>query len=81
MLGEIPILASEQRLLDEAVGDDEEKSKEEEQSHKAGAKPRVLADGTYATESAYTSSAAARLEAVKSATKPPLRGNRLSRHR
>ena len=35
---------------------------------------RVLADGTYATESALTESkAAAKLEAVKGASKPPLR--------
>jgi hypothetical protein len=33
----------------------------------------VLADGTYATESAYTSTGAAGLQAVKSAAKPPLR--------
>ena len=72
VLGEIPILASEQKLLDEAGGDEDEKPKEEEV--KAGGKPKILADGTYATESAYTSSAAARLEAVKSAAKPPLRG-------
>ncbi|KAG1239767.1 hypothetical protein G6F68_018312 [Rhizopus microsporus] len=42
-----------------------------------GAAPRrILADGTYATESAYTessSAAEARLEAVKAAKKPPLR--------
>lgn len=37
-------------------------------------KTRVLADGTYATETTYTSNAdAARLEAVRSASKPPLR--------
>jgi coatomer subunit beta len=63
--GEIPILASEQRLLDAAGNDGEEEEKEE--------KPRVLADGTYATETAYTSASAARLEAVKAAAKPPLR--------
>ena len=34
---------------------------------------RVLADGTYATETVYSSTAAANLEAVKSAAKPPLR--------
>jgi coatomer subunit beta len=35
---------------------------------------RVLADGTYATETVYTSTAAAaRLEQVRAATKPPLR--------
>ncbi|KAF9490019.1 coatomer beta subunit [Pleurotus eryngii] len=76
VLGEIPILASEQRLLDEAVGTeggDEEKD-EKDKEKKVDSRPRVLADGTYATESAYTTSAsAAKLEAVKAAAKPPLR--------
>ncbi|KAG8967330.1 coatomer subunit beta [Tulasnella sp. 419] len=73
VLGEIPILASEQRLLD-AAGGDEEKDKELAAAGSSGA-PRVLADGTYATESAFTgaAAAAARLEAVKAASKPPLR--------
>ena len=74
VLGEIPILASEQRLLNEAWGDDEEKEKESEAKPAASSKPRVLADGTYATETAYSSTASARLEAVKAAAKPPLRG-------
>lgn len=74
-LGEIPILASEQRLLDEAS---EGKEAEQVNGH-AKATPsgsrKVLADGTYATESALTSSAAAqaKLEAVKNSRKPPLR--------
>ena len=70
VLGEIPILASEQRLLDEAGAEDEEK-KDEIKTETT--KPRVLADGTYATETAFTSVASARLEAVKAAAKPPLR--------
>lgn len=74
VLGEIPILASEQRALDEAAGlvegDGEEKEKTE---GGGGGKPRVLADGTYATETAYTSTTTARLEAHKAASKPPLR--------
>ncbi|KAJ3571546.1 hypothetical protein NP233_g3685 [Leucocoprinus birnbaumii] len=81
VLGEIPILASEQRLLDEAGGDGptndqegESKEKEKEKAKAEGAgRPRVLADGTYATETAFTSAAVARLEAVKAAAKPPLR--------
>ncbi|KAF7970467.1 hypothetical protein HWV62_23875 [Athelia sp. TMB] len=74
VLGEVPILASEQRLLDEANGAAEEGEGDTEKPKEGGgAKPRVLADGTYATESAYTSTSAARLEAVKSAVKPPLR--------
>jgi coatomer subunit beta len=72
VLGEIPILASEQRLLDAAGGDEEEAEKEPKPKTEGG-RPRVLADGTYATETAYTSASAAKLEAVKAATKPPLR--------
>lgn len=78
VLGEIPILASEQRLLNEVGGDEDEKDKEEKKDGEtkaaASSKPRVLADGTYATETAYSSAASARLEAVKAAAKPPLRG-------
>lgn len=75
-LGEIPILASEQRLLEEQDTDDkkEEHTNGESKSAPTGSR-KVLADGTYATESALTSqsSAAAKLEAVKAAQKPPLR--------
>jgi coatomer subunit beta len=76
-LGEIPILASEQRLLDDAA-----EGIEPAEHVNGNAKPaapsgsrKVLADGTYATESALTSSAAAKakLEAVKNSQKPPLR--------
>ncbi|KAJ9132038.1 Coatomer subunit beta [Coniochaeta hoffmannii] len=77
-LGEIPILASEQRLLDHVEGDEEPKPEEHVNGHSKAAPTgsrRVLADGTYATETALTSqsSAAAKLEAVKAAQKPPLR--------
>ncbi|OAA65513.1 coatamer subunit protein [Niveomyces insectorum RCEF 264] len=84
-LGEIPILASEQRLLDHANDEDDNNNKDATAeavngNHKPAAAPtgsrRVLADGTYATETALTSqssAAAARLEAVKAAQKPPLR--------
>lgn len=74
-LGEIPIIASEQRLLEE----DPEENKEQVNGHAKPSEPtgsrKVLADGTYATESALTSesSAKAKLEAVKAAQKPPLR--------
>ncbi|KEF55988.1 uncharacterized protein A1O9_07568 [Exophiala aquamarina CBS 119918] len=77
-LGEIPILASEQRLLDEQANEDAE-SKEQVNGHStkptSSASTKVLADGTYATETAMTSDSAAkaRLEAVKAAQKPPLR--------
>ncbi|KAL8873671.1 MAG: hypothetical protein Q9174_000901 [Haloplaca sp. 1 TL-2023] len=77
-LGEIPILSSEQRLLEEA-SDGVPEAKEQANGHPKQSAPtgsrKVLADGTYATESALTSqsSAAAKLEAVKAAQKPPLR--------
>ncbi|KAF9786768.1 coatomer protein [Thelephora terrestris] len=71
VIGEIPILASEQRLLDEANREDGEEK--EAAPVPSSSKPRVLADGTYATETAFTSASNARLEAVKAAAKPPLR--------
>ncbi|KAI1260589.1 Coatomer, beta subunit [Xylariaceae sp. FL1019] len=79
-LGEIPILASEQRLLDNVDGEgDKNQDQDQVNGHSKPAQPsgsrRVLADGTYATETALTSAsaAAAKLEAVKAAQKPPLR--------
>ena len=77
-LGEIPILAAEQRLLDEASVEDEEKRGGDEKKESVTTRPKVLADGTYATETAYSSTASARLEAVKAASKPPLRSTPLS---
>jgi len=76
VLGEIPILAAEQRLLDETTPtvDDEDKRDGDEKKESVTTRPKVLADGTYATETAYTSTASARLEAVQAADKPPLRG-------
>ena len=77
-LGEIPIVASEQRLLEEDA-DEHAEPKEQVNGHAKTSAPtgsrKVLADGTYATESALTSesSAKAKLEAVKAAQKPPLR--------
>ncbi|KAL7425059.1 coatomer subunit beta [Cryptotrichosporon argae] len=75
VIGEIPILASEQRLLDEAEAADESSAAEKApEQPKAVSTTRVLPDGTYATETVYTSTAAAaRLEQVRAATKPPLR--------
>ena len=70
-VGELPILDTEQRLL-EKEGEEETNGTEVHVS--SSASRRVLADGTYATESAFSESkAAARLEAVKGASKPPLR--------
>lgn len=74
-LGEIPILASEQRLLDEGP-DASAAGQDSVNGHaKSTTGPKVLADGTYAQESALTSesAAAAKLAAVKAAQKPPLR--------
>lgn len=75
VLGEIPMLASEQKLLDDASPENGEEGSEDKEKTKAegGGRPRVLADGTYATETAFSSGSAARLEAVKAASKPPLR--------
>ncbi|KAK4134070.1 Coatomer, beta subunit [Trichocladium antarcticum] len=76
-LGEIPILASEQRLLDNMDNEAENKEPEQANGHPkpTGGSRKVLADGTYATETALTSqsAAAAKLEAVKASQKPPLR--------
>ncbi|EIW71578.1 hypothetical protein TREMEDRAFT_71204 [Tremella mesenterica DSM 1558] len=74
VIGEIPILASEQRLLDEAEAADESSTEKPAEQPKAITTTRVLPDGTYATETVYTSNvAAARLEQVRAASKPPLR--------
>jgi len=82
VVGEIPILASEQRLLDEASGEgistkEEDGESKEKDRAKAG-RPRVLADGTYATETAFTGVTSARLETAKAAAKPPLRSEQIS---
>lgn len=80
VLGEIPILASEQRLLDKAEADAQAAeeaaaaaSQPNGSSNKPTTKTRVLADGTYATETVYSSNATSKLDSVKNATKPPLR--------
>jgi len=70
-VGELPILDTEQRLL---AKQDEEEVNGTEAPVPTTSKHRILADGTYATESALTDSkAAAKLEAVKASSKPPLR--------
>lgn len=77
-LGEIPIVASEARLLEEQP-DGEPELNDQVNGHAKPSAPtgsrKVLADGTYATESALTSQSAAKakLDAVKAAQKPPLR--------
>ena len=77
-LGDMPILATEQKLLDEASDDTNDNKEQVNGTAKASAPTgsrKVLADGTYATESALTSDSAkkAKLEAIKAAQKPPLR--------
>lgn len=74
-IGEIPILASEQRLLEEQADGEETIPEQVNGTKPSSSSRKVLADGTYATESALTSesTAKARLEAVKAASKPPLR--------
>jgi coatomer subunit beta len=62
------------RALEETNGGEEEKEKNVEGAAGSSvARPKVLADGTYATETAYTSTSNLRLDAVKAAAKPPLR--------
>jgi coatomer subunit beta len=78
VIGEVPILAAEERLLQRAEnGGEEEAERKMKDEVAAAGKPanRVRADGTYATETAFSSeaSASARLDAVKNASKPPLR--------
>lgn len=79
-LGELPIVASEQKILDEvaAAAQEPEKSASETATVspvRAAPKPkRVLADGTYATESAFASSSKAPVEAAKTGKeRPPVR--------
>ncbi|TPX58671.1 hypothetical protein PhCBS80983_g02984 [Powellomyces hirtus] len=67
-LGEIPILGSEQRALEEAHSGESSEANPGERT--AIATRRVLADGTYATESAFSSKTES---ATRSAHKPPLR--------
>lgn len=63
-----------QRLLDEAEAADDQPVDKKPEEEATVTKTRVLADGTYATETVYTSAAAqARLDQVKAAAKPPLR--------
>ena len=59
-------------MLEEASAEDGDEKKDDVKVETS--KPKVLADGTYATETAFTSVSNARLEAVKAAAKPPLRG-------
>ncbi|GAA5858322.1 hypothetical protein JCM1840_001148 [Sporobolomyces johnsonii] len=83
VVGEVPILASEQRLLDQAEQEAAASSDHNPNGDASlTAKPvptsttRVLADGTYATETVFSSPSPAvnaNLEAVRAQAKPPLR--------
>jgi len=76
VIGEVPILASEQRLLDAAEAEAEAEAQVIEGGN---SKPvpttttKVLADGTYATETSFSVTASASLSKVKAQSKPPLR--------
>lgn len=65
-LGEIPLLASEQKNSENEMDDSTSKDTEEKKS----AQPRVLADGTYATESAFSSNTTTKKDNKQ---KPPIR--------
>ncbi|KAJ3129431.1 coatomer subunit beta [Physocladia obscura] len=78
-LGEVPILASEQRILEESLNAEQSVETEVKSTPTLSAPTaarRILADGTYATESAFSVvNNNAKLEAhLKAANKPPLRG-------
>ncbi|EPX74303.1 coatomer beta subunit [Schizosaccharomyces octosporus yFS286] len=73
-IGEIPILASEEQLLNDVSDRQEQELLVDVQTAPSSSR-KILADGTYATESAVTSESlnAAKLEAVRASKKPPLR--------
>ncbi|OLL24612.1 Coatomer subunit beta [Neolecta irregularis DAH-3] len=74
-LGEIPIVASEQRNLEKmAEGEDAQANGDGEQRYYESYTRRVLADGTYATESAITTNGRSeKTHDSKFASRPPLR--------
>ena len=72
-VGELPILDAEQRLLEKRNVDKIDEENETVTRVSKGTR-RVLADGTYATESAFTESKdTTHLKAVNGVSKPPLR--------
>ncbi|KAI8831069.1 adaptin N terminal region-domain-containing protein [Chytriomyces cf. hyalinus JEL632] len=76
-LGELPIMASEQRLLEEQMNPEQAAEAEVKEAARLSAPVaarRILADGTYASESAFSAVGQSKLEAVKASNKPPLRG-------
>jgi coatomer subunit beta len=75
-LGELPIVASEERHAEaEAAGKEEENAPETAPAVKAAPQRRVLADGTYATESAFSAPISPTVKSVTGSTyvRPPLR--------
>ncbi|KAK0542194.1 coatomer subunit beta, partial [Tilletia horrida] len=76
VIGEVPILAAEERLLAQQESAEANQEQDASDAPKPTTVTRVRADGTYATETAFSAeanSAAAALQAVKTAVKPPLR--------
>ena len=69
-IGELPILDVEQRSLEK---DEAEPNGTEAEVAVSSSSRRVLADGTYATESALTEAGNAKSKAVTGVSKPPLR--------
>jgi coatomer subunit beta len=80
-VGELPILDTEKRALEkEEEGVETNGMERAAASVGSGGSRRILADGTYATESALVDTkAAAELETAKDSSKPPLRSNPLLR--
>nr|KAJ3419124.1 coatomer subunit beta [Polyrhizophydium stewartii] len=77
-IGELPILAAEQRLLAESAegesGSAAPADNKDKKPETKSAARRVLADGTYATESALASdNKSAKIDASRLSSKPPLR--------
>ncbi|KIY48173.1 coatomer protein [Fistulina hepatica ATCC 64428] len=72
LLGEIPILASEQRAA-EGEPEDVDAAAASGDEQKTTSRPRVLADGTYATETAFSTTMTGSKSDGRSALKPMLR--------
>lgn len=69
-VGELPILDTEKRALE---AEERTETNGTEGMSGGGSSTRVLADGTYATESAFDTKTAAKRESAKGSTKPPMR--------
>lgn len=68
-LGELPILDTEQKLLQK---ENEENGDNERETHNVNSTRRILADGTYATESVLTESKVSS-KVARGPSRPPLR--------